>query len=78
MLRLSKDADCMRLPGHQVSYGGNVEVGRPTPSSRTKETAPWQLVGLCFNSDTMWQQRLQGQQKTIRLLFFSMTKLTID
>lgn len=58
-----------------------MEVGRSTAKARTKETALGQLgqlAGLRFNSDTMWQQRLQGQQKTIRLLVLSRPRLTTD
>lgn len=68
--------------GSQVTgrdLGRGVEVGRSTANARTKETALGQLAGLCFNSDTMWQQRLQGQQKTIiRLLVFSRPRLRTD
>lgn len=46
----------IRHPGHQVIQGGDVEAGRPTPRSGDTEIALGQLVDLCFNSDTMWQQ----------------------
>lgn len=53
-------------------------LGGPGPVLGTKETALGQLVGLCFNSDTMWQQWLRGQRRSIRLLVFCLTLLTGD
>ena len=35
---------------------GTPRLGGPGPVLGTKETALGQLAGLCFNSDTMWQQ----------------------
>lgn len=53
-------------------------MGGPGPVLGTKETALGQLVVLCFNSDTMWQQWLRGQRRSIRLLIFCLTLLTGD
>ena len=57
---------------------GEPGVGGPGPVLGTKETTPGQLVGLCFNSDTMWQQWLRGQRRSIRLLVFCLTLLIGD
>lgn len=70
--------DHIRLLGKQVVQGGDGEVGKLKPSFGNKGDSIGQLGSLCFNSDTKWQQQLQGQRKTIRLQVFSLTLFSID